>query len=73
MYEITVSTEKGSAIIIGDIETIREIKLELSGCKSSISEYKTKKGKIITDLEILGLISIKQVGGNTWTTEELQA
>lgn len=58
--EIKVLTEKGSKIIIGDADTLEEIKNELAGNKPFVSEYKTKGGSIITDLDIISLLSVKE-------------
>ena len=58
--EIPVQTVDGKKIIVGNKDTLQEIRTELQSMKSSVSEYITTNGEIITDLDIERLLSTKK-------------
>lgn len=53
--KIKVQTEKGEETLVLTPEEYDELKLEMSGEKRSVSEYKTINGEIITDLDIISI------------------
>lgn len=58
--KIKVYTEKGCKTIIGNRNTLIEIRKEIHGIKKYCKEYKTNTGEIITDFDIISILEIKK-------------
>ena len=53
---LKVKTNKGEELLNLTNTEYQELKQELVGEKEYIQEYKTKEGRIITDLEIISVV-----------------
>lgn len=54
--EVKVNTKSGIKTLLLSEQEKEQLKQELAGSKPYIQEYKTRSGKIISDLEILSII-----------------
>lgn len=54
MY-LKVQTEKGIETLILTNKEYNDLKLEMTGYKNYVQEYKTIDGKIITDFDIISI------------------
>ena len=54
MY-LKVQTENGEKTLVLTDQEHNDLKLEMTGAKSYVQEYKTIEGEIITDLEITSI------------------